>query len=233
MDENAIKILDELRVTLKKFNDQFNDFEINYDKTLKSFETFLKSSGKIIPTDFNDFFNWLCCCVFPDDPPYHMFKDGIKPNYFKLFHEYKERLFYDPNWGENEEYEYLTNLKDSIITNTRKLLIPNYKSSIIIRENIEKIDSKGWQYVFKSENDFNMFVDILALYFNTGEFKDENNSIENNRGSITRFAHSLNNIYIELGQHPLKGDIKFLNICRVIKDFKNKTDTQITKLIQG
>jgi len=135
----------DLMDALKGLKGLIYDYESEYNKILESFIFYLKNEGKIIPISFSDFFIWILCCLYPDRPFFELSTIGVQPHHFKLFHEYKERLFNDPNWNEDKERKYLFfKLKniEIIHINQEKSKRVNKNDALIFPTNlVEKINS--------------------------------------------------------------------------------------------
>lgn len=83
-----------------------NTYEEKLQKTLTAFDAYFKHNGIIKPSDGTDYFHWLAI-AFPDESFSFIISAADNPNYFKMFHDYKERLFNNSNWNDEKEREYL------------------------------------------------------------------------------------------------------------------------------
>lgn len=95
-------IIKEASEAVKNFS---NAFTGEYDKVQNSFESYCRVNGIITPADMQDFFNFLCL-KFPDEPTGAMVNEAKKPHNYKLFGEYKQRLFDNPKWDDLKERNY-------------------------------------------------------------------------------------------------------------------------------
>lgn len=94
----------------------------------------------------------------------------------------------------------------------------------LIIDLINDIDDKGWKYVFKNENDFTQFVDLLAKYFEGQPYELPSKKINLVRRCKTRFASVLKDIHKKLTIKPLSQDKEYLNIIRVLSPYANEKD---------
>ena len=87
------------KITLKQY-------EFEYNKIQKKFENYNIVNGIISPYDITEFFSWISM-AYPDENLPIIIEIAKKPNSYKKFHDYKERLFNNPDWSEEKEFEYL------------------------------------------------------------------------------------------------------------------------------
>lgn len=87
-------------------------YENGFNQSIKSFKFFFEKNGMIVPPDSEDFFHWIAL-VYPDENLPFLIEAAKKPNNFKLYHEYKERLFNNPDWNDEKEEEFFNNYKKS------------------------------------------------------------------------------------------------------------------------
>jgi|GEM_PF-4344292 len=102
-----------------------------------------------------------------------------------------------------------------------------------IKQLINSVDTNGWEYVFRSETDFNRFVELLCLYFEKKTYTPLQETIPLQPNCKTRFAPILRAIY---NKHSslnikLKKDIDFFNTIRVLNCFNTGTYDEIYKAI--
>lgn len=99
------------------------------------------------------------------------------------------------------------------------------KTRGIITETINGIHrDKGWEYAFRSREDLDVFVELLTCYFEQREYELPDEVIRLRKGSKTRMATRVNEIYKELSDRPLKGDNEFLDIVRKLHPFAHTSD---------
>jgi hypothetical protein len=119
-----------------------------------------------------------------------------------------------------EESNYFESLDMSKIGDTEKLILDFF-------ENLDV--NKGWEYAFTSKNDFEIFLSILVKFFEQKEYQFPEKPIKLKKGSQTRTAILLGQLYSELAENQLSQDKKYLEIVRVLKPFETKNDTQLYK----
>lgn len=94
-------------ITLK-----YGILENDYNDFINQYTPYFIKNGIITPKDFKQFFNWLASCKYP----YESFgMVEICENDFLHFHEYKEILFNNRNWSEEEERERLESKESNTI----------------------------------------------------------------------------------------------------------------------
>lgn len=93
------------KLILEKYEDQFS-------QNIKSFKFFFEKNGIIVPSDSEDFFHWIAL-VYPEENLPFIIKAAKNPNNFKLYHEYKERLFNNSDWNDKKEEEFFHSYKKS------------------------------------------------------------------------------------------------------------------------
>ncbi|MDV3579880.1 hypothetical protein [Elizabethkingia anophelis] len=87
-------------------------YENGFNQSIKSFKFFFEKNGIIVPSDSEDFFHWIAL-IYPDENVPFIIEAAKNPNNFKLYHEYKERLFNNPGWNDKKEEEFFSNYKNS------------------------------------------------------------------------------------------------------------------------
>lgn len=101
-----------------------------------------------------------------------------------------------------------------------------------IADEINIIDKNiGWEFAFTDETDFNLFLDLLTCYFEYKPYSIPNSIIKLKRGCKTRFANALKPIHVAFSETPLKSDLEFFKILRVLNHFERMTDIEIYKAI--
>lgn len=162
---------------------------------------------------------------------YFEFKTEINFAYFEAylpqdFKELFDLLFDESKVNEDEIKEGKVN-EDEPDNN----ITPEHMRTIkTIEEMLNGIDvNKGYSYAFRKDKDFNVFVEVLANYFQDKDFKKPQEIITLNTGSKTRLAPILKGIYKKLimSEAPLKSNSSYFELLRVLKHYQNKTDNQI------
>jgi hypothetical protein len=95
-----------------------------------------------------------------------------------------------------------------------------------IADKICTIDSTNWHYVFKSEPDYFMFLNIFSDFF-AGNEVNPNFELILKPHCKTRLCPVLNSIYSHFKISTLKKDDVFLALLKNLSIFKNQTSTQI------
>ena len=129
-------------------------------------------------------------------------------------------------------YKYLRGWKPSLIKNEDAPQLPVSKTKKMIADELEIMDkNKGWAYAFKTESDYNSFVDLLTCYFEFKEFTLPSTTIKLTRDCKTKLAKTLRPIHKELSEKALKSDTDFFKIVRILSHFENLNDDEIYKTI--
>jgi hypothetical protein len=101
-----------------------------------------------------------------------------------------------------------------------------------IAKELDTLDNNmGWSYAFTNETDFNLFLDLLACFFSFKPYDIPRTTIKLKRGSLSRLASVLNPIHKELSERPLRNDVEFYKLLRVLTPVEKMTDTEIYKAI--
>ncbi len=98
------------------------------------------------------------------------------------------------------------------------------RTKALIKDAFENMDKKGWEYAFKSNTDYNTFVDILTLFFEYKEYSLPKEPIELKRGTKTKLGRILGELHKELSENPLKSDANYLKLVRSLSHYTNETD---------
>jgi hypothetical protein len=94
----------------------------------------------------------------------------------------------------------------------------------LITQNIEGIDQQGWKYAFRSDSDYETFVNLLTDFFELKEYSLPKTVIQLKRDCKTKLAKALREIHKELSEDKLSSDNKFFEIVETLNHFKNKSD---------
>jgi hypothetical protein len=95
-----------------------------------------------------------------------------------------------------------------------------------ISDNIYAMDNSHWHYIFKSEQDYFMFLNIFSDFF-AGNEVNPNFELVLKPHCKTRLCPVLNSIYPYFQTSSLKKDEAFLTLLKNLSIFKNQTSTQI------
>lgn len=107
----------------------------------------------------------------------------------------------------------------------------NSRTKDLIKQELEKIDVHGWKYSFMSEEDYNIFLDLLTDYFEHRNYDLSITKIRLCKSSKTRFAKALRPIHTKLSGNSLKSELNFFEVIRVIDQFKELSNDEIYKAI--
>jgi hypothetical protein len=129
-------------------------------------------------------------------------------------------------------YQWLLQLKTKFLQGNEGK--SESRTENLIDEKFQKLDKeKSWRYAFRSETDYKSFKNILVRYFEKTVYKLPEEPIELKKRCKTRLAYVLGGIHRELGfRDTLKGAPDFLEIVRVLDQFKALTDVQLIKDLQ-
>jgi hypothetical protein len=102
----------------------------------------------------------------------------------------------------------------------------------VIFETINNIDKQGWQYAFISEQDYNLFTDLLTNFFEYKPYTLPDTTIQLKRTCKTKVAKALGEIHKELSnENKLSTDTEYFKIIRVFSHFKNETEGDLYKAL--
>lgn len=101
----------------------------------------------------------------------------------------------------------------------------------VIAETFENMDKKGWQYAFVTEEDYNLFADLLTNFF---EYKPytlpETTTLK--RACKTKVAKALGYLHKELSnENKLSTDTNYFQLIRVLSHFEKETEGDLYKAL--
>jgi hypothetical protein len=102
----------------------------------------------------------------------------------------------------------------------------------VITETFENMDKKGWQYAFSTEQDYNLFTDLLTNFFEYKDYSIPETAIQLKRTCKTKVAKTLGEIHAELSETPLNSDIEYFKIVKVLNHFKEVSNFALVKAMQ-
>lgn len=102
----------------------------------------------------------------------------------------------------------------------------------VIAETFENMDKKGWQYAFATEQDYNLFTDLLTNFFEYKDYSIPNTAIQLKRTCKTKVAKALGEIHGELSENPLNSDTEYFKIVKVLNHFKEVSNFDLVKAMQ-
>lgn len=102
----------------------------------------------------------------------------------------------------------------------------------VIFETITNIDKKGWQYAFVSEQDYNLFTDLLTNFFEYKPYTLPETTIKLKRTCKTKVAKALGDIHKELSnENKLITDTKYFQLIRILNHFESETEGDLYKAL--
>lgn len=102
----------------------------------------------------------------------------------------------------------------------------------VIFETITNIDKQGWQYAFVSEQDYNLFTDLLTNFFEYKPYTLPETIIQLKRTCKTKVAKALGEIHKELSnENKLSTDTKYFQLIRVLSHFEKETKEDLYKAL--
>jgi len=102
----------------------------------------------------------------------------------------------------------------------------------VIFETITNIDKQGWKYAFVSEQDYNLFTDLLTNFFEYKTYTLPETIIQLRRTCKTKVAKALGEIHKELSnENKLSTDTKYFQLIRVLSHFEKETEGDLYKAL--
>lgn len=102
----------------------------------------------------------------------------------------------------------------------------------VIFDTITNIDKQGWQYAFVSEQDYNLFTDLLTNFFEYKPYTLPETTIQLKRTCKTKVAKALGEIHKELSnENKLSTDTKYFQLIRVLSHFEKETEGDLYKAL--
>lgn len=102
----------------------------------------------------------------------------------------------------------------------------------LIVEAFENMDKKGWQYAFSTEQDYNLFTNLLTNFFEYKDYSIPETAIQLKRSCKTKVAKALGEIHKELSnENKLSTDTEYFNIIRVLSHFQNERERDLYKAL--
>ena len=115
---------------------------------------------------------------------------------------------------------------------SQPISINESRTKKVICETFNNIDKKGWQYAFVSEQDYNLFTDLLTNFFEYKPYTLPETTIQLKRDCKTKVAQALGEIHKELSnENKLSTDTEYFKIIRVLNHFKNETEGDLYKAL--
>lgn len=102
----------------------------------------------------------------------------------------------------------------------------------VIAATFENIDKNGWAYAFTSEQDYNLFTDLLTNFFEYKDYSIPETPIQLKRGCKTKVAKALGEIHKELSnENKLTTDTNYFNLVRVLSHFESEKQNDLYKAL--
>jgi hypothetical protein len=94
------------------------------------------------------------------------------------------------------------------------------------------MDSKGWNYAFLDEQDYNLFTDLLTSFFEYKPYALPEKPIQLKSKCKTKLAKALGDIHDTLSnENKLITDYNFFKLVRVLIHFKNENQNDLYKAL--
>lgn len=102
----------------------------------------------------------------------------------------------------------------------------------VIAETFENMDKKGWQYAFATEQDYNLFTDLLTNFFEYKPYTLPETIIQLKRTCKTKVAKALGEIHKELSnENKLTTDTEYFQLIRVLSHFEKVPEGDLYKAL--
>jgi hypothetical protein len=102
----------------------------------------------------------------------------------------------------------------------------------IILKTINNLDKQGWQYAFVSEQDYDLFTDLLTNFFEYQPYTLPKTIIQLKRTCKTKVAKALGEIHKELSnENKLSTDNDYFKLIRVLNHFEKETEVDLYKAL--
>jgi hypothetical protein len=143
-----------------------------------------------------------------------------------------ELINYQKHLREKRESIYLYLINEIQGLPPQPISINESRTKKVIFETFENIDKQGWQYAFVSELDYNLFTDLLTIFFEYKPYTLPETTIQLKRTCKTKVAKALGEIHKVLSnENKLSTDTEYFKIIRVLNHFKNETEGDLYKAL--
>lgn len=138
-------------------------------------------------------------------------------------------------FNKNEDFHILANryvnyLKESD-TETTDVLVPKLevqRTKEVITDYFKRMHHRGFEYAFRSEDDYNTFINILINNFESKEYDLPKSIIQLKSGCKTKLAGTIGKIHSELSNVDVfRSDVPFFKIVKCLSSFNSLTDTEL------
>jgi hypothetical protein len=156
-------------------------------------------------------------------------KSKKRDNSFGIFNEVEFRKKIN-HLNHTLSEKFLNNSKKSLPLQPIGVNESRTKKKII--ETITNIDKQGWQYAFASEQDYNLFTDLLTNFFEYKPYTLPETIIQLKRTCKTKVAKALGEIHKELSnENKLSTDTRYFQLIRVLSHFEKETKSDLYKAL--
>ena len=92
------------------------------------------------------------------------------------------------------------------------------------------MDNRGWEYAFTSEQDYNLFVNLLTDFFQHNEYTLPEKQIQLKRGCKTKLASILGKIHSELSNvDKFSSDTNYFEVVKCLSHFTKLSNEELYK----
>jgi hypothetical protein len=110
--------------------------------------------------------------------------------------------------------------------------INDSRTKKLIFETFANIDKQGWKYTFISEQDYNLFTDLLTNFFEYKPYTLPKTAIQLKRTCKTKVAKALGEIHKELSnENKLSTDNEYFKLIRVLNHFEKEKESDLYKAL--
>lgn len=188
---------------------QYNENEKKFHQIIEMFENYFKGKSLIYTSDYNEFSIWLYkhyCFSVNNDKLFEL--EDITENHFKLFHDYKERMF-NGGWSDEDERRYLKETFTSEIV----------KERLRVRNFIEN-QFEDWDSIFIRNSDYTQFITILTAFFNGEIYNLPQIKFKTKSGTLNKTALIIRRCWDKFrSSTTLISDVQLFDIMRCLKMF--------------
>lgn len=224
-------ILAKLERIEKLNNDDFEKHKLNLKIVIK----------KAQENDFEHRETYYSNCLDRLGVLYESYKQEQNDLRVKDFTKQLENLSLE-NFKRNSVFDDYSNSQISKIKNAvnnvngrkveQQLELTGSKTSKVIVEAFRNMAKDGWEYAFSTEQDYNLFTDLLTNFFEYKPYKLPETPIQLKRMCKTKVAKALGEIHEELSnENKLSTDNNYFQLIRVLSHFKEETKDDLYKAL--
>lgn len=158
--------------------------------------------------------------------PFFADLDGLLKEFFDFFKDTEQNEF---EAFETKPIQQQSNIKS---LTSQPISVNESRTKKVIYETITNIDKQGWEYAFVSEQDYNLFTDLLTNFFEYKPYTLPETIIQLKRTCKTKVAKALGEIHKELSnENKLSTDTKYFQLIRVLSHFEKETKQGLYKAL--